>query len=195
MSEDLTSRLNQILPKVTSDEFLSGAGLGNEIAFYIFNYPPEEEVRVRNHIHFLIEHIPKHKPGLQVKHVNLLGFAVDHLKNRNLLEKSFKMQRERGDQHLLKQLETVLDPNKTKHMFAEMAKPEDHDLILVSGVGSVYPMLRAHKLLNNLPEVMGQTPLVMFYPGKYDGQYLRLFGKLSHSDLENPYYRAFKLVE
>ena len=38
--------------------------------------------------------------------------------------------------------------------------------------------------------VMGQTPLVMFYPGKYDGQSLRLFGKLKN----NNYYRAFKLV-
>jgi hypothetical protein len=37
---------------------------------------------------------------------------------------------------------------------------------------------------------MGQTPLVMFYPGRYDGQSLRLFGKLKN----NHYYRAFKLV-
>jgi hypothetical protein len=37
---------------------------------------------------------------------------------------------------------------------------------------------------------MGRTPLVMFYPGRYDGQSLRLFGKLKNTN----YYRAFKLV-
>ena len=37
---------------------------------------------------------------------------------------------------------------------------------------------------------MGKTPLVMFYPGRYDGQSLRLFGKLKNAN----YYRAFKLV-
>jgi hypothetical protein len=30
----------------------------------------------------------------------------------------------------------------------------------------------------------------MFYPGRYDGQSLRLFGKIK----SNNYYRAFKLV-
>ena len=74
--------------------------------------------------------------------------------------------------------------------FAEVAQPEQHDLVIVSGVGSVWPLLRSHTLLNNLQPVMGKTPLVMFYPGRYDGQSLRLFGKLKN----NNYYRAFKLV-
>ena len=47
MSDPLHERLNKILPRVISDAFLSGSGLGNEIAFYIFDYPPEDELRVR----------------------------------------------------------------------------------------------------------------------------------------------------
>ena len=50
MSDRLTERLNQILPRVTSDDFLSSRGLGNEIAFYIFDYPPEAELRIRDHV-------------------------------------------------------------------------------------------------------------------------------------------------
>ena len=38
---------------------------------------------------------------------------------------------------------------------------------------------------------MGSTPLVLFYPGVYDGQSLRLFGTLE----DKPYYRAFRLVD
>lgn len=41
MSDPLTDRLNKILPRVTSDDFLGGAGIGNEIPFYIFDHPPE----------------------------------------------------------------------------------------------------------------------------------------------------------
>jgi hypothetical protein len=37
MTDRLTDRLNEILPKITSDDFLSSRGLGNEIAFYIFD--------------------------------------------------------------------------------------------------------------------------------------------------------------
>jgi hypothetical protein len=37
---------------------------------------------------------------------------------------------------------------------------------------------------------MKDTPLLMFYPGRYDGTSLRLFNKL----VEDNYYRAFQLV-
>jgi len=37
---------------------------------------------------------------------------------------------------------------------------------------------------------MEDIPLVMFYPGVFTGQSLRLFGKIK----ETNYYRAFQLV-
>jgi hypothetical protein len=190
MNDSLTQRLNEILPKITSTEFLSGKGLGNEIAFYIFDYPPEEELRIRAYIQFLMSHIPKHRPGLHVKHVNLFDLIIDYLKQRNLLDRCFQMQREKGDSSVEKALQSPLKPEKLVQLFAEVAQPQDQDLVLVSGVGSVWPLVRSHSLLNNLQTVMGQTPLVMFYPGRYDGQALRLFGKIKSSN----YYRAFKLM-
>lgn len=190
MTDRLDERLDKILPKVTSDEFLTGAGIGNEIAFYIFDYPPEQELRVREHIQFLLEHIPRRRPELQIEHVNLLGLVTEHLCRRNLLEKAFKTAVERGEDRLRQQLSKILSPEKLKSVFVEQVQPEQKDLVFVSGVGSVYPMMRAHTLLNNLHSVMGQTPLIMFYPGQYDGQYLRLFGKLKNDN----YYRAFRLV-
>lgn len=190
MTDSLTQRLNEILPKITTNEFLSGKGLGNEIAFYIFDYPPEDELRVREHICFLLEHIPKHRPGLRVEHINLFDLITDHLKNRNLLERSFQMQKEKGDEALEKALRGPLKPEKLIEIFVEAVHPHDQDLVLVSGVGNVWPLVRTHTLLNNLQIVMGQTPLVMFYPGRYDGQALRLFGKIKSDN----YYRAFKLV-
>ncbi len=131
-------------------------------------------------------HIPKNRPGLRVMHVNLFDLIIDHLKDRNLLEKSLRMQRDKGDKALLGPLKS----EKLVRIFVEVAQPEEQDLVLVSGVGSVWPLVRSHNLLNNLQTVMGQTPLVMFYPGRYDGQALRLFGKIK----SNNYYRAFKLV-
>ena len=65
MSDPLNDRLNKILPRLVSDDFLGGSGLGNEIAFYIFDYSPEEELRVREHVAHLLEHIPRQKPGLR----------------------------------------------------------------------------------------------------------------------------------
>ena len=190
MSDDLNERLNKILGTITAREFLNSSGIGNEIGFYLFDYPPEDELHVREHITWLIEHIPKHKPDLRVKHINLFKLVLEYLKSRNLLTPALTMQRDKGDAALKKALAGPLHENKLANVFAMAAKPEEHDLILVSGVGSVWPLLRSHTLLNNLHRIMGQTPLVMFYPGKYDGQSLRLFGKLRN----NNYYRAFQLI-
>lgn len=202
MSDQLTRRLNQILPKLTSADFLNAHGIGNEIAFYIFDYPPEDELRVREHIQFLLEHLPKNKPGLRVAHVNLFDFLIDYLRERKFLEKSFEMQRGSGNDALLRALKGILHEEKIAKRFADIAKPAEHDLVLISGVGSAYPLLRSHTLLSNLHAIMGQTPLVMFYPGQYDTQTLRLFGKtgLAGGSAEERkkkinYYRAFRLID
>ncbi len=190
MSRDLKDRLNEILPTIVSDSFLSGRGLGNEIAFHVFDYPPDQELRVRDHIQFLLKHAPKKRPELKLIHIDLPDFVIDYLEDRKLLDKVYKMQREKGDGHTLKKVEPLLHPDKLKDRFALKVKPEEHDLVLVSGVGSVYPLLRGHSLLNNLHPVMGRTPLIMFYPGGYDGKSLRMFNKLKSRN----YYRAFRLA-
>ncbi len=185
------ARLNKILDRVTSDEFLHSRGLGNEIPFYAFDYPPENELTVRRHIDFLCKQIPKKRPGMRQVHINLFDLIIAYLKKRGVYDKTLEMQRNRGDAATFNALKAPLDPKRVAAEFVENAKPAEQDLVLVSGIGSAYPLLRTHNLLNNLHAQMGNTPLVLFYPGKYDGQNLRLFGQLK----DTPYYRAFRLVD
>ena len=191
MSADLSKRLDKILGRITSDDFLKGHGLGNEIPFYAFDYPPEQELEVRQHINFLLTQIPKARPDLRFIHVNLFDLITDYLKERNFYDKALQVQRDKGDDALLPALKAPLDAGRLAKIFADKTEPENNDLVLVSGVGSAYPLLRTHNLLNNLHTLMGHTPLVLFYPGIYDGQSLRLFGTLR----DKPYYRAFRLVD
>lgn len=173
-----------------SDELLQNRGLGNEIGFYIFDYPPQYELEVREHIQFILRKLPQKKPGLRVVHINLFAMLIDYLKSRDLLDRAIAMQKKHGDKKLLNSLKGPLDPLQIADYFVKTAEPDNQDLVLVSGVGNAYPMLRSHKLLNNLHSRMGDTPVVLFYPGVYTGQGLQLFGKLKESN----YYRAFRLV-
>ncbi|MCF8004222.1 MAG: DUF1788 domain-containing protein [Chromatiaceae bacterium] len=191
MKGDFEQRLNRILGCITADDFLKGRGLGNEIPFYAFDYPPEQELAVRAHIAFLLAQVPKQRPELRIAHVNLFSLIIDTLKARGFYDKALAKQRQQGDRALLKALAAPLDAGKLAAALVEQTEPASKDLVLVSGIGSAYPLLRTHNLLNNLHAVMGSTPLVLFYPGRYDGQSLRLFGILQ----DKPYYRAFRLVE
>jgi len=189
--DDLKRRLDKIIDRVTSDALLQNKGLGNEIGFYVFDYPPEHELEVREHIQFTTHQLLKKNPDLKFKHINLFELIINYLKSRKLLDRSISIQKKDGDQKLLVSLiKGPLDPKNISKAFMEEADPEHHDLVMVSGVGSAYPLLRSHNLLNNLHSLMENTPLVMFYPGIYTGQGLRLFGKLKEAN----YYRAFQLV-
>ena len=64
-------------------------------------------------------------------------------------------------------------------------------VVLITGIGKCYPILRSHTVLNNLHQVVDNVPVVLFYPGNYDGQELVLFGEIK----DDNYYRAFKLVD
>src|SRR5262249_46953902 len=128
MSNSLNERLNKINDRLTSDDFLNGSGIGNEIAFYIFDYPPEDELRVRDFLRTLLDHLPKQKHGLRVKQIDLFEFVLDYLKSRKLLDKAMQMQREKGNETLKKALAGPLHEEKLAGYFAEVAQPELHDL-------------------------------------------------------------------
>ena len=197
MSTTLTSRLNQILPRVTSDAFLSSEGIGNEIACYIFDYPAQEELKVREYLKMMMDRLVSHHSGIRVLHLNLFEVVLAYLEQRGLLNKALQMQETKGDVAVLQALKGPLAAEKLRDFIAVEYAPADHDLFLLSGVGSVWPMLRAHSLLNCLHTVMGKTPLVLFYPGSFDGTTLRLFERIATTPSKpgtKPYYRAFILV-
>lgn len=191
MTLSLDERLNQILPRVTSSDFLESKGLGNEIGFWIFDYPPERELDVRDFVSdTVLPALAKQAPPLRTAAVNLLSLVTDLLEERKLLDKAIEMQTGKGDDSTLAALRSVLKEDKLAQKIATQFDVPNLDLLIITGVGAVYPMLRTHTLLSALHPIMGKTPLLMFFPGRYDGHSLRLFNTLA----EDHYYRAFRLV-
>ena len=89
----LDERLNQILPRVTSRDFLDSKGLGNEIGFWIFDYPPEREMDVRGfYSGTVLPALAKHVPPIRVATVYLLQLVTELLEERKLLDKAMEMQ-------------------------------------------------------------------------------------------------------
>ena len=203
MTDRLTERLNAILPRITAPDFLSGQGIGNEIPFYVFDYPAEDELRIREHLAFMVDKLPKQAPDLKFKHVNLLDFLIETIKERDKFEQWIEIEQKQGSKRALKAVAAIIKAEKLATRFAKEVMTQQPDLVLVSGVGSAYPMIRTHELLNNLQQHMGLTPLVMFYPGVYDKITLKLFGKASlafdssSTDRKRKarYYRAFRLID
>ena len=190
MNEQLKQRLNKIPDIVLSDDFLKKKGLGGDLCFWIFDYAPENELQVREYIGFLNNLLSTKHSHLNVININLLEDMIAYLKERNLLDRAFDLQKKKGDEALLKALSGPLHMDKFVPFLLKHHNIKDQDLVLFSGVGSVWPLLRAHNLLNSLHADLGHVPLVLFYPGQYSGKDLTLFNRIP----SNNYYRAFKLV-
>jgi hypothetical protein len=191
MNFTLEERLNQILPRITSRDFLDSKGLGNEIGFWIFDYPPEREMDVRGFLNgTVLPALGKQAEPVSAATVDLLKLVTELLEERNLLDKAMEMQKNKGDDSTLSALRSVLKEDKLAQKIASQFDIPNLDLLILTGVGSVYPMLRTHTLLSALHPIMGNTPLLMFFPGRYDGHSLKLFNTLA----EDHYYRAFRLV-
>lgn len=191
MTLTLDERLNQILPRITSRDFLESKGLGNEIGFWIFDYPPEREMDVRGFLSgTVVPALGKQAPPIRCAVIDLLELVTELLEERKLLDKAIAMQQSKGDDGALAALRSVLKEDKLAQKIANQHDIPALDLLVLTGVGAAYPMLRTHTLLSALHPIMGNTPLLMFFPGRYDGHSLRLFNTLA----EDHYYRAFRLV-
>lgn len=191
MTADFEQRLNQVLPRLLSTDVLDNRGAGGEIGFWIFDYPPEREMDMRLWLDdVIVPGIQKQRPELRYAVVDLFQEVIALLQERKLLDKAYEMQLRKGDDALLASLRSVLKEDRLAARLVEKHDVAQLDLLIIRGVGAVYPMLRTHTLLSALHPHMRETPLLMFYPGRYDGLSLKLFNKLS----DDNYYRAFRLV-
>ncbi len=190
LQTSLQNRLDKIPEKLISEEFLSSKGLGGDICFYIFDYPAEQELQVREYIAFIEKHMVKKHAQHKLLHINLLDLLLNYLQSRKQLDKAIELQKRKGDEALIKALAGPLHIDRVSNYLVDEYPVTEHDMVIISGIGSVWPLLRAHNLLNGLHAKLGHKPLVLFYPGEYTGQDMSLFGKIKSDN----YYRAFRLV-
>lgn len=186
-------RLDEILPILTDSRFRENKGLGNEIGYYIFDYDSRDETIVREHIKFLKQKINSEGMGVYIREFDLYEIMIDILENKGYLKRVFDMEKERGTGAILRPIKNTLRLTQENDLIVEHIRErvQENDVVFLTGVGKIWPVIRSHTVLNVLHSVIDHVPLIMFYPGTYSGQDLHLFDEIS----DRNYYRAFKLVE
>lgn len=186
-------RLDQVESMIKKPSFRQNKGLGNEVGYYIFDYPPEKEMMVRERVKYLKDKFESSPDGFRVVVFDLYDLIIDTLEAKGYIEKTAKMERERGLERVVQAVGHTMRITAADSLIISHIKENtpDNSVVFLVGIGKCYPLLRSHTVLNNLHQVMDHVPVVMFFPGKYDGQELVLFGEIK----DDNYYRAFKLVD
>lgn len=182
----MDKKFKNLIEKVDSLEFYHNRGLANEVPFYIFDYPPSEGLKIRNFVKKeLVPHFDNHN-YISLIEIDMFDLMINSLKNDGILEAAFKLEEERGTQFLYEKIKISFNPQIASEYIGKLSK--DYNLVLITGVGKVFPIVRTHSILNNLQSIFDHKKVILFFPGEYTGTDLKLFGFK-----DNHYYRAFKI--
>lgn len=165
---NLNARLDQLIPKIKEDKFIDGRGLGNEISFYVFDYDPSDELVVRDYVQHIKKEFNYEGTDRRIMEFDLYKMLIEITKEKRIFERIFEMEKQQGKDALFRAMTTFAVPKIFKDKIEE--QQDNYDVVFLTGVGKVYPFVRSHNILNNLQEVINEKPLILFFPGRYDGQ-------------------------
>ena len=189
---NLDERLDSAEKKIKEPKFRENRGLGNEVGYYIFDYPAEEELYVRERINYIQKRNEDSSDEYKIVIFDLYDIMIKILEDKKYLDKCYSIEQKKGFQKVSNAVANLMKVNSTDGMIVNYIKEHTPEkaIIFITGIGKCYPIIRSHTVLNNLNLVIDKVPVVLFYPGKYDGQELVLFNEIK----DDNYYRAFKLV-
>ncbi len=190
---DLALRLDKMELEIRKEKFRKNFGRANEVNYWIFDYPPEKELEVRERIEYLKKKNKNGADDFELVVFDLYDMIIDFLEEKNFLEKCFNFEKKSGLERITKAVSNSMKFNDDDSIIVQHIKDNtpDNAVVFLTGIGKCYPILRSHKVLNNLHQAFVKAPVVMFFPGTYNEQELILFNKIK----DDNYYRAFKLIK
>ena len=183
-ARSLEERLANLRARIQDDDFLHNRGLGNEVGFYVFQYPAAREFEVRDAVTRLAA---EERLSCKIVVCNLWQVMLGVCEGRRILDRVSALEERRGTQRLLERLQSILSAQTLVAAMDDWPHTPGRDVLLITGVGQAYPIVRAHGILECAQPVFPDIPVVLFYPGTYDSAELTLFGRLHDAN----YYRAF----
>lgn len=100
---NINARLDKIIPKIREDKFIEGRGLGNEISFYVFDYEPEHELKVRDYVKHIKKEFSYEGSNRRIIEFDLYKMLIEITKEKRIFDRIFEMEQRQGKDALLKQ--------------------------------------------------------------------------------------------
>lgn len=193
--EDLSKTFESLFEVIRSAPFLTRQGLSNELPFFISAHHASLQSQVTTLVPLLVKRLSNH--GISVLHLNLYDLVVDLLHASGRWPRILDREKDISKDRFFETMRNVTSPKDHLNPLIKQRLAESEcQVLLLDGVGLVFPYLRSHSVLENLQTVTKQTPTILFFPGDYSvadgkGCYLKLFGTLP----DDRYYRAFNITD
>ena len=186
-------RLEEAENTIRSPSFWRNDRQNNDIGYYLFDYPAEDELVVREWVEYLQRRSNSGSQGFELIVFDLYDIIIEIIENKGYLEHCFRLEEKSGIDRITVAVGRTLKLSGDLGVVVEYIRErmQNEAVILLKGLGKCYPILRAHKIINSLHQMLVNAPVVLLYPGKYEEKQLLLFG----SEEEDNYYWVKRLVK
>lgn len=161
---DIKERLDKVRVLIQKSDFLEGKGLSNEVNIRIFCYDPEDEMIVR---HFVNQLETDQSLECHLKVCNLYKTFLSICDDMDITDAIPDMEEADGSAYLLQELNSSIR-NREFVDKIQYAPHEQGDVLMLTGVGEVFPFIRMHALLEALQPYFSDVPVLVMYPGEFD---------------------------
>ena len=189
MSErrNINERLDELGALLASEDLRTGKGLMNEENIRIFDYSPEDEMAVRR----FVKMIESNKSDYgDVKVFNLFDVFLDLCNDCASVKDIVAEEEYSGSEYILEIMQDFADNKSIVNKMLDLGM-NDAAVVVLTGLGEIYPIARLHLLLSALQPYRDSKAVVALYPGEFTGEQVKLFNKLAPSN----YYRAIGVIK
>ena len=82
--------------EIHKPSFLQKRGNANEVTYWVFDYPPERELEVRERIQYMLHKNQRGVDGFELVVYDLYDLIIDYLEKMEFMEPCFRFEKTKG---------------------------------------------------------------------------------------------------
>lgn len=143
MMAELARRLDEMEAAIRKPSFRSSRGRANEVNYWIFDYPPDRELEIRERIRYMVSKNQKSSDGFQLVVFDLYDLMIDHLESKNFLKQCMAFEQKQGMARIAAAVSKSMKISDSDSLIVRHIREHtpENAVVFLTGIGKCYPIL------------------------------------------------------
>lgn len=177
----IKTRISKLNELITND--IITVNTNGDTNFRIFDYDPTDRYIVNDYLYTFI--YPNNEKKIVI--INIYKTIIEILQELDYMDIIIEDEKNNGTAYANKIIQDVLgigtrNDDLLKNKIVSKIKESGKRIVILTGLEGCFQIIRGHTILSIIEPYITENPVIMFYPGTYDGQSFRLFNKLDNDN-------------
>ena len=177
----IKTRISKLNELITND--IIKVNTNGDTNFRIFDYDPTDRYIVNDYLYTFI--YPNNEKKIVI--IDIYKTIIEILQELDYMDIIIEGEKNNGTAYANKIIQDVLgigtrNDDLLKNKIVSKIKESGKRIVILTGLEGCFQIIRGHTILSIIEPYITENPVIMFYPGTYDGQSFRLFNKLDNDN-------------